>query len=293
MRTCRWPSCSRPQDEKLAFQVEGAGEMFYEARLRYARKELPRDSIDRGFFVRKLLRSVSPEGVGDALATLPSATQTSVPAGRLVLVDLVVVSPTPREQVVIDDPLPAGLEPVDTTFTTTAASLDVTGMNGEGDRDDDGQSDDDAVASDQAWTFAWYHREMHDDRVLTFVEHMPAGMLHYRYLARATTAGTFVVPANEGGVHVRAGSVRTDGRVAARGAFAVRGVVAALAWGWMRCKRAPSRLCSIGRRPRSRARGTCCHAGFAPGARARLSRPRSRSGSWIAKGARYVELPRR
>jgi uncharacterized protein YfaS (alpha-2-macroglobulin family) len=36
---------------------------------------------------------------------------------------------------------------------------------------------------------------MHDDRVLTFVEHMPAGLFHYRYLARATTHGTFVVPA--------------------------------------------------------------------------------------------------
>jgi len=35
---------------------------------------------------------------------------------------------------------------------------------------------------------------MHDDRVLTFVEHMPAGMYHYRYLARATTVGRFLVP---------------------------------------------------------------------------------------------------
>jgi uncharacterized protein YfaS (alpha-2-macroglobulin family) len=35
---------------------------------------------------------------------------------------------------------------------------------------------------------------MHDDRVLTFVEHMPEGMYHYRYLARATTLGTYVVP---------------------------------------------------------------------------------------------------
>jgi uncharacterized protein YfaS (alpha-2-macroglobulin family) len=30
--------------------------------------------------------------------------------------------------------------------------------------------------------------------VLTFVEHMAAGMYHYRYLARATTFGRFVVP---------------------------------------------------------------------------------------------------
>jgi len=30
--------------------------------------------------------------------------------------------------------------------------------------------------------------------VLFFVEHLAAGMYHYRYLARATTFGSFVVP---------------------------------------------------------------------------------------------------
>ena len=39
-----------------------------------------------------------------------------------------------------------------------------------------------------------FYREVRDDRVITFVEHMAAGMYHYRYLARATTFGTFVVP---------------------------------------------------------------------------------------------------
>ncbi|HEX7451070.1 MAG TPA: transglycosylase domain-containing protein, partial [Polyangiaceae bacterium] len=32
------------------------------------------------------------------------------------------------------------------------------------------------------------------DRVLFFVDHMAAGMYHYRYLARATTLGKFVLP---------------------------------------------------------------------------------------------------
>ncbi|KYF82970.1 hypothetical protein BE11_26595 [Sorangium cellulosum] len=37
-------------------------------------------------------------------------------------------------------------------------------------------------------------REIRDDRVLFFVDHMAAGMYRYRYLARATTLGSFVVP---------------------------------------------------------------------------------------------------
>jgi uncharacterized protein YfaS (alpha-2-macroglobulin family) len=181
-------------DRALAFQVQGKGDLFYEARLRYARKELPSDTLDRGFFVRKLVRAVSPDGLSDALATLPAQSAARVPAGSLVLVDLVVVSPTPREQVVVDDPLAAGLEPVDASLATTAQRLDVAGEGGAGDAADEADGDDDAIAADRAWTRSTYHREMHDDRALTFVEHMPAGMFHYRYLARATTPGTYVVP---------------------------------------------------------------------------------------------------
>ena len=36
--------------------------------------------------------------------------------------------------------------------------------------------------------------EMRDDRVLFFVDQLPAGLWHYRYLARATTLGRFVLP---------------------------------------------------------------------------------------------------
>ncbi len=178
------------RDPTVAFQMDGSGALFYEARLRYARREPPRDEVDRGFFVRKLLRAVTPDGLRDALTTLPAETQVRVRAGDLVLVDLVLVTPTPREQVVLDDPMAAGLEPVDASLATTAQSLDVTA----GDSDDTEQTDDDARASGRGWGSAWYHREMHDDRVLTFVEHMPAGMYHYRYLARATTVGRFLVP---------------------------------------------------------------------------------------------------
>jgi uncharacterized protein YfaS (alpha-2-macroglobulin family) len=67
--------------------------------------------------------------------------------------------------------------------------------SGENDEGEDGsQADADAVASGTAWGSSESHREMRDDRVLTFVDSMAAGMYRYRYLARATTAGVFVVP---------------------------------------------------------------------------------------------------
>jgi uncharacterized protein YfaS (alpha-2-macroglobulin family) len=180
--------------QTLAFQVQGQGKLFYEARLRYSKKELPKEGLDRGFFVRKVLRRLAPEDLRASLGSVPAKSADAVAGGDLVLVDLFVVTPDPRENVVIDDPLPAGLEAVQAGLATTARSLDVTDAGGEGDEDDERASGDDERAAGRATTFAWYHREMKDDRVLTFVEHMPAGLYHYRYLARATTFGRFIVP---------------------------------------------------------------------------------------------------
>jgi hypothetical protein len=178
----------------FAVQARGGGKVFYEARLRYAKKEMPAAPLDRGFFVRKTVRSVKPEALSAALGSIPQQSQSAAKAGELVLVDLVVVSPEPREQVVIDDPLPAGLEPVQTELATTASWLRGTDAGGEGDEGDADAATDDARAGGKAFSWSFYHREMHDDRALFFVEHMAAGIYHYRYLARATTPGKFVVP---------------------------------------------------------------------------------------------------
>jgi uncharacterized protein YfaS (alpha-2-macroglobulin family) len=71
---------------------------------------------------------------------------------------------------------------VDASLSTTSAALDVPGS----------QSDSDPEAT--GFQASWYRRELRDDRVLFFVDQMPAGLYHYRYLARATTLGRFVVP---------------------------------------------------------------------------------------------------
>jgi uncharacterized protein YfaS (alpha-2-macroglobulin family) len=184
----------------LVFEKDGAGKLFYEARLRYARKTLPTSPLDRGFFVQKTLRAVTPEGLPDALRSIPDLGSTRFAGGDLVIADLVIVTPSPREFVVIDDPLPAGLEAIDANLATTAAWLRVP-ESGDSFSDsafcgDDCDPDDveDALAHGSAFLDSWYRRETRDDRVVFFVDHMAAGMYHYRYLARATTFGKFVVP---------------------------------------------------------------------------------------------------
>jgi uncharacterized protein YfaS (alpha-2-macroglobulin family) len=180
----------------LVFQKQGPGTLFYEARLHYARKALPTAPLDAGFFVQKALRAVDPASLPKAIESVASTGVTTFKAGDLVLVDLVVVTPSPRQYVVLDDPLPAGFEAVDTGFSTTASWLDVPGSSGADpscyDCEDDGERD--RRAHGRAFGWSWFRRETRDDRVVFFVDHMAAGMYHYRYLARATTYGSFVLP---------------------------------------------------------------------------------------------------
>jgi hypothetical protein len=172
----------------LAFSVEGRGELFYQARLRYVRKELPAKPLERGFFVKKTLRPVTAEGLAKALDVVPDKSISRFAGGDLVLADVVVVAPSPREFVVIDDPLPAGFEAVDAHLATTSRGLDV-------DRgDDEREPSDDERVKGEAFQPSRFLRELRDDRVLFFVDHLPAGMFRYRYLARATSLGRFVVP---------------------------------------------------------------------------------------------------
>jgi uncharacterized protein YfaS (alpha-2-macroglobulin family) len=100
-------------EQLLGFEKKGRGTLYYQARLRYVRQTLPAAPLDVGFTVQKTLRAVSPQSLKDALKTIPTETASRIPAGSLVIADLVLVTPSPRDYVVIDDPLPAGLEAVD------------------------------------------------------------------------------------------------------------------------------------------------------------------------------------
>lgn len=173
----------------LTFEKNGSGKLFYEARLRYVRRELPKQPVDAGFFIEKSLRAVSPESLGKkGAAGAPPGIARSVSGGDLVLVELTVVTPALRRFVVIDDALPAGLEAVDPKLLTTADWLRTTGVD---DAADSGAERDDEASS---YGVTSTRSEVRDDRVLFFIDELPAGLGHYRYLARATTFGRFVLP---------------------------------------------------------------------------------------------------
>ncbi len=104
---------------------------------------------------------------------------TEIPRGELVRVRLTVVVPAAVHYIVIDDPLPAGLEAVDASLNT---SVEVPTSYTRQDYDQYGWG----------WWY-FYHQEIRDEKVTLSTDYLPAGTYVYTYLARASTAGTFKV----------------------------------------------------------------------------------------------------
>ena len=152
----------------VTFTREGTGNLYYMLRLRYASDVMHHERLDRGFHVeRSYALSGSPEA-------------TSFKAGDLITVTLRIRNPKERRFVAITDPIPAGTEPVEAWFATTAAALV------------------EAQQRDERASWAWWERsgfdhvERHDDRVNVFATRLAEGDHLFTYLVRATTSGTFI-----------------------------------------------------------------------------------------------------
>jgi alpha-2-macroglobulin len=153
----------------LTFHREGAGALFYTARLKYASATMFHDPLDAGF---KVQRKYTLSG-GKMEAK-------SFKAGDLVEVTLTIRTTKERQFVAVSDPIPAGTEPVETWFATTAAELVQQQM-----------ANDTGSWADWWRRGGWDHIERRDDRVNVFATRLAEGTWTYKYLVRATTAGTF------------------------------------------------------------------------------------------------------
>ncbi|HWS70858.1 MAG TPA: alpha-2-macroglobulin family protein, partial [Thermoanaerobaculia bacterium] len=91
----------------VVFTRDGAGTLFYSMRLRYARNVLMHDPLDQGFAVSRKY----------------DTNKTSFKAGDLIKVTLTIRNTKERRFVAITDPIPAGTEPVESWFATTASDL--------------------------------------------------------------------------------------------------------------------------------------------------------------------------
>ncbi len=158
----------------LTFRREGTGVLYYIARLRYASMTPATTSMNKGFQIRRWY----------SLESDPKKIGTTYDAGDLVRVTLELKLPKERRWVAVSDPLPAGFEPVESWFATTALDL----------RDEQRY---DEEAEERDWMTSWRkggfdHIERHDDRVNLFATRLSEGDHVFSYVVRATTTGTFI-----------------------------------------------------------------------------------------------------
>jgi len=154
----------------LNIKKEGPGTLYYQTRLNYA----PKKSLaarDQGLTIYK--EFLSPEGT-------PLET---IKAGSLIAVKLQIIVPQESLYIVVEDPLPAGLEAVNASFLTESLEQ---------------QRKFRAISKPSRWWWQGFnHIELHDNKVLLFADSLAPGIHTHVYLARALTYGTFQAPGSK------------------------------------------------------------------------------------------------
>lgn len=160
----------------------GSGQLQYTSLLRYQMPAREAESINRGFTVTREITSVDS----------PSTRVQTVALGTTVRVKITVIAASEQVDVEVIDPLPAGFEPIDPKLRSTDPAL-VTKLRAEQRQLNRASS---AYAAPwMRWYYSpWDWNQLRDDRVEVYARTLPKGVHEFVYFARATTAGTFLMP---------------------------------------------------------------------------------------------------
>ena len=158
------------------------GRLYYTVSLRYVTPAANIEALNRGFAISHQYTLVDD----------PARSVTSAHVGETVRVTVTVIAPADHRYVVIEDLLPAGLEPVDARLKTVDPALKA---KLDSDRAQAAQRQAGGYAA--PW-FGWYYSpwqqvDLRDDRAVLSAERLPKGVYEYVYYARATAPGSFFV----------------------------------------------------------------------------------------------------
>ena len=152
----------------IDFLKQGPGRLYYTVRMNYYPSGQTK-AKEEGISVIKTMERF----------TMAEDSVPTISAGAISKVTITIATNQARNFIVVDDPVPAGLEIVNTSFQTTGTNL----------------------AQQERGSSNWWewnpfrHREMYDDKALFFADYLPAGVHTLTYLVRATSYGTFQAPA--------------------------------------------------------------------------------------------------
>lgn len=150
---------------------QGAGRLYYTLRMSYAYKENP-IAFDEGFYLWK------------EILTLDGKSVNRFKRGEVYKVVLHIIVPETRIFAVVEDPLPAGFEPVQTSFVTESRAVRQ-------------QYWEEQYEEKGHWWGSFDHEEQYDDKMLFFAQELFPGEHTQVYFVRAGTHGKFLAPSTK------------------------------------------------------------------------------------------------
>jgi uncharacterized protein YfaS (alpha-2-macroglobulin family) len=169
---------------EIGIEREGRGRLYYATRVSFSPLEEHAIRVNAGMEIR---RECSVEREGEwVLLSNPM----EIRRGELVRVDIFLSLPTVRNFVVVDDPVPGGLEPISRDLATTSAVDAEEGAFKAASGSWWFQFSDWRAYNVSRWCF--YHKELRHDSVRFYSDYLPAGNYHLSYTAQAIAAGRFM-----------------------------------------------------------------------------------------------------
>jgi hypothetical protein len=150
----------------------GKGRLYYSVRMRYYQDAKSIQPLDQGITVAREYIAVDTDTL-----TPTGELVTQAKLGDVVQVRLTINAPEDIYHLAVEDMLPAGLEPLDTSLKTVSAAAQDPTLEEAG--------------NERPYWWYWSQTEIHDNRVALFATDLRQGTYTYTYLARASTPGTF------------------------------------------------------------------------------------------------------
>jgi uncharacterized protein YfaS (alpha-2-macroglobulin family) len=174
------------QDEanRLAIsKSEGPGRLYYTAHLRTFLPVEEVQALNRGIIVDREYTLAScaemeiENGDREVCPVIDGA-----PVGEMVRVRLSIIVPNDLHYVVVEDPIPAGAEAVDSSLRTSSVVGQAPNLRRA------------SPWSRYGWGWWWFsHTELRDEKAVLFATYLPAGTYEYTYLIRPGLAGEYRV----------------------------------------------------------------------------------------------------
>ena len=168
---------------KVRIERKGEGRLYHATYLSYAPLDKFSKRQNAGIDLRK---EYSVERKGKMVLLKEGD---NIKRGDIVRVDIYASMPTARNFVVIDDPIPGGLEPINTQLKTASA---VDGEKGKFNAAGGSyyfKFGNWSYYGVSRWSF--YHKELRNNAAVFYSDYLPPGNYHVSYSAQAIATGTF------------------------------------------------------------------------------------------------------